>query len=264
MNVLVTGAASGIGKATVECFLKRGHVVYAVDINECEKKDNLFSYVADITNEDSLTAVKEAVASLGAKLDAIICIAGIHTMAALVESDYARIKRVIDVNLLSTMLTCRTLHSLLSDSGRVVIVTSEVATYAPMPFNGLYNVSKTALDSYADALRQELNLLGQRVVVVRPGAIETPLAASSATSTERLAADTVLYKKQAKHFSSLVRRFTGTPMCPCALAPLIYKAVSKKRPRLAYSKNRNPGLVLLSILPKRAQCSIIKFLLSRK
>ena len=264
MNVLITGAASGIGRAAAEYFTSRGHNVYAIDIKEGDGVDAARAFVADITDAESLAGVKDTLSADSVRLDAIVCIAGIHTMAALVESEYTRLKRVIDVNLLGTMLTCRTFHSLLTERGRVVIITSEVATYAPMPFNGLYNVSKTALDSYADALRQELNLLGQKVVVVRPGAIETPLAASSATSTETLAASTILYEREAKHFSSLVQSFTGTPMSPAALASLIYKATVKKRPRLAYSKNRNPGLVLLSLLPKRLQCLIVKFLLNRK
>ena len=262
MKVLITGAASGIGGALVEYFSMQGHTVYAVDVKEVEKRKDVVPFLADITDEESLVSVSRRLDKEDVELDALICVAGIHTMAALAETDFSRIKRVIDVNLIGTMLTCRVFHSRLSAKGRVIIVTSEVATYAPMPFNGLYNVSKTALDSYADALRQELNLLGQKVIAVRPGAIETPLANASLSATEALAESTVLYHREAKHFSHLVSRFTGTPMKPLRLAKVIYKATTVKHPRLAYSKNRNPGLVMLSILPKRAQCAIIKFLLN--
>ena len=264
MNILITGAASGIGNAAAVHFAKMGHKVYALDLQDFSSTDEIEVYQADITNEDSLIAVKDSLASKGVTFDVIICVAGIHTMAALVESDFSKMRKVIDVNLIGTMLTCRVFHSLLSNTGRVIIVTSEVATYSPMPFNGLYNVSKTALDSYADALRQELNLLGQRVITIRPGAIETPLANASLTATETLAESTVLYKSQAKHFVSLVSKFTGTPMKPEMIAKLIYKASVKKKTKFAYSKNRNPGLVMLSLLPKRVQCFVIKLLLKRK
>ena len=146
----------------------------------------------------------------------------------------------------------------------MIIVTSEVATYSPMPFNGIYNVSKTALECYADTLRQELNLLGQRVITVRPGAVKTPLAAGSLTKTEELVKSTELYKNEARHFSSLVQKFSGTPMAPELMAKTVYKALISKRPRLSYSKNRNPGLVMLSLLPKRWQCALIKMILNRK
>ena len=264
MNILITGAASGIGNAAAVHFAKMGHKVYALDLQDFSSTDEIEVYQADITNEDSLITVKDSLASKGVTFDVIICVAGIHTMAALVESDFSKMRKVIDVNLIGTMLTCRVFHSLLSNTGRVIIVTSEVATYSPMPFNGLYNVSKTALDSYADALRQELNLLGQRVITIRPGAIETPLANASLTATETLAESTVLYKSQAKHFVSLVSKFTGTPMKPEMIAKLIYKASVKKKTKFAYSKNRNPGLVMLSLLPKRVQCFVIKLLLKRK
>ena len=257
-SILITGAASGIGRAAAEYFIERGNTVYGVDIADCGLAH---SFVADVTSEESLTEVKDALAKEGVRLDAILCIAGVHDMVSLVESDFRDIKRVIDVNLLGTALTCRILHSLLAERGRFVILTSEVATYAPMPFNGIYNVSKTALECYAQALRQELGLLGQKVVTVRPGAVETPLAASSRTSTSRLADKTELYAKEAGRFSGLVAKFSGKPMKPSALAPVIYRATVARHPRLAYAKHRNVGLVLLSILPRRMQCFIIRKIL---
>jgi hypothetical protein len=99
---------------------------------------------------------------------------------------------------------------------------------------------------------------------VRPGAVLTPLARGSEDSTARLASETELYKRQARHFSSLVKKFTGTPMAPEIFAGTVVKATLSRRPRLVYAKNRNPGLILLSVLPKRLQCSIIRWLLNRR
>lgn len=263
-HIFVTGAASGIGRATAKDFAAMGHTVYAIDVKMPEYIDGAMCFAADIRNESELTKIKRELSEKNVEIDAIVCIAGVHTMAALAESDFADIKRVIDINLLGTMLTVRVFHTLLAPGGRVVIVTSEVATYTPMPFNGLYSVSKTALDCYADALRQELNLLGQKVVAVRPGAVATPLAFSSADTTEILAEKTELYRNESRHFASLVKKFTGTPLPPEKMAKTVCKAVLTKHPRLAYSKHRNIGLVLLSILPKRLQCAMIKSLLKRK
>ena len=264
LNVLITGAASGIGRAAAELFVSRGDHVIAIDKSDIGERENLVGFAADITDEASLNRVRRYLSENKIELDAILCIAGIHQMASFVEDDYEKMKRLIDVNLSGTVLTNRVFHSSLKKSGRIVILTSEVATYSPMPFNGLYNVSKTALECYAKALRQELNLIGQRVVTVRPGAIETPLERDSLSATEALAERTVLYKKQSRHFANIVRKFSGKPMKPEKLAQTIYKAATVKRPRLSYCKHRSPGLVLLSLLPDRAQCAIIKKLLSRK
>ena len=263
MNILVTGAASGIGRALSEKLLAEGHIIYALDVVETAPKENLHPIKADITSEEDLTTVCAILEKDGVTLDSLICVAGIHRMASLVETDPDTLKRVIDVNLVGTMLTCRILHSRLGEKGRVVIVTSEVASFDPLPFNGLYNVSKSALDAYAQALRQELGLIGQSVITIRPGAVETPLQNSSLSGTEALAATTILYKKQSKHFLYFVKHFMGTPMKAEKMAKKIAKIAEKKHPRAVYKIHQNPGLVLLSLLPKGAQCTVIRWLLNR-
>ena len=264
MNILVTGAASGIGRSLTQELLREGHRIYALDLAEIEPTEGLRPLRADITKEEDLLAIRDTLSQESVELDSLICVAGIHRMAALVESTTETLRRVIDVNLVGTMLTCRILHSLLSEKGRVLIVTSEVASFDPLPFNGLYNVSKTALDAYAQALRQELNLIGQTVITVRPGAVETPLQNSSLSGTETLATTTTLYKKQSKHFLYFVKHFMGTPMKPEKMAKKIVKIHKRKHPRAVYKIHQNIGLVLLSLLPKKTQCAVIKLLLLRK
>ena len=261
MNVLITGAASGIGQAVAKCFIEHGHTVYGIDLIKTESGDRYFGFAADITDQISLQSVKKHLQERGITLDAILNIAGIHRMASLVESDYDTLKKVVDVNLSGTMLVNRVFYDLLTGDGRIIIVTSEVAGFDPMPFNGLYNVTKTALDAYAQALRQELNLLGQKVVTIRPGAVETNLSKESMKATQELADTTRLYRKQARNFAGLAAKFMGKPMKAQALAALIYKATTTKHPKYIYKKHQNPGLVLLNILPKRLQCWVIKLLL---
>lgn len=261
MNILITGASSGIGEATKDYYLEKGNNVYALDIKEMESKDNLVSFNVDITNIDNLNEVVKYLEDNNIELDLIINVAGIHKMASLVESSINDLKKVIDVNLVGTMLINRTFHKFLNKQGKIIIVTSEVAPFDPMPFNGLYNISKTALDCYAQALRQELNLIDQKVITIRPGAVETPLSSGSLVDTENLANFTILYRKQANKFLGITKKFMGTPIKTIKVAKLIYKVSIKKKPKLVYSIHRNIGLVLLSILPKRLQCFIIKLLL---
>ena len=262
MNVLITGAASGIGRAVADHFIKQGHMVYGIDVAHAEERENFCGFAADITSEDALQNVQAHLRANGIILDTILNIAGIHMMASLVESDYTKMKKVVDINFSGTMLVNRMFHECLAADGRIIIVTSEVAGFDPMPFNGLYSATKTALDSYAQALRQELNILGQKVVTIRPGAVETPLSIHSMQATQNLADTTVQYKQQARNFAGLAAKFMGTPIKPETLAALIYKAAITKHPKLIYQKHRNIGLVLLNVLPKRLQCFLIRFLLN--
>ena len=259
--VLITGASSGIGKSLKDIFLQNNYHVIALDIKEIDPQDNLDSFICDITNKESLQNVKNTLDKQNIKLDYIINVAGIHMMASLVESPLEQMQRLIDINLNGTMSVNRIFHSLLKEKGRIIIITSEVASFDPMPFNGLYNVSKTALDTYAQALRQELNLINQKVITFRPGAVKTPLCDSSLTGTQNLVDSTILYKKQAGKFLKLVTMFMGKPLSPTKMAKFIYKKSIKKHPKLIYRKHQNIGLVLLSILPKRWQCAIIKGIL---
>lgn len=260
LSILLTGVSSGIGAAVARRLISEGHTVYGIDIKPSDDKSVIF-LEGSITDGARLDEIKCELEGLGVRFDAILNIAGIHRMASLVESDFEEIRSVIDVNLVGTMQVCRVFHPLLADDGRIIIVSSEVASIDPLPFNGIYSVSKTALDSYAQALRQELNLLGQRVITIRPGAIETPLQGGSIEATEKLAESTRLYANEAKKFSAIAKAFMGKPMPADELARLICKATVTKSPRLIYNKHRNPGLILLGILPKSMQLGIIKLLL---
>ena len=260
-RVLVTGVSSGIGLAVADKLIEIGVEVYGIDLSDAKEKVGLRFFKCDVTDTETVKITAQALADEGVVLDAIVNVAGIHMMTSLVEGDYSKMKKLIDINLGGVMLVNRLFHPLLREGGRILIVTSEVAGLDPLPFNGLYTVSKTALDSYSQALRQELNLIGQKVITVRPGAIETPLAKKSISATEALAESTKLYSNGASKFSGIAKRFMGTPIPPEHIAALITKALTKKHPRLTYSKHRNPGLLLLGMLPIRLQCFIIKLLL---
>jgi len=266
-TVLVIGSASGIGRAAADKFLSSGYTVIGIDIaSQCSISD-FFAVSADIRDYEALDAISNELFNgilNGKELDLMVFTAGVHTMASLAESDIREIRRLMDINLMGAGNCVRAFHKHLKKNGRIIIVTSEVAAYTPMPFNGLYNISKTALEAYADALRQELNLLGQRVITVRPGSTDTPLARNTDAATKALVLSTKLYKNESMHFCKLVNDFKGKPIAPEKIANTVYKASTKKRPKLSYVKHRSLGLVLLNMLPKRLQLFIIKLLIKRK
>lgn len=262
MKVLVTGASGGIGEAVVNYLTGKNIEVIACDLVKKQFDSPLVSfYELDVCNQASIDNLRLNLENKRITLDAIVNIAGMFLIDSFIEVNNEQLKRLFDVNLMGVIAVNKTLFPLLNKNGRIVITTSDVATLDPMPFNGIYNVSKTALDSYSQALRQELNLLGIKVITIRPGAFNTTLSQGSLTKTKELSDKTVLYKKQSKRFYSLVKGFMGKPKDPKKLAPTYYKALTKKRPKLCYRKNANILLALLNVLPKRLQCFIIKLIL---
>ncbi|MBE7087508.1 MAG: SDR family NAD(P)-dependent oxidoreductase [Clostridiales bacterium] len=261
-TVLVTGASGGIGGAVTEYLSRNGIFVYALDLNERPFNSSFVKFVKmDVTNESDIKRVCAELQAGGVVLDAIINVAGIFLIDSFIEVDNKQLNDIFAVNFMGTVLVNKIFYPLLKKDGRVIITTSEVAPLDPMPFNGIYNVTKTALDSYSQALRQELNLLGQKVITVRPGAFNTNLSQGSLQKTKELTDKTVLYKKQSKNFYSIVKTFMGKPLPPEKIAKIYFKAVTVSRPKLIYKKHTNKLLKLLNILPKRLQCFIIKKLL---
>jgi NAD(P)-dependent dehydrogenase (short-subunit alcohol dehydrogenase family) len=258
--VLITGAAAGIGNAVAKRFMENGHTVYALDLRLPQVGTPL---QGDITDETAMQEIFSTLQKDGVRFDGIFHFAGIHMMGSFIETEYAKIKRLNEIDFLGAVLVNKTFYPLLKPQGRIYITSSEVAPLAPLPFNGIYSVAKTAVDAYAQALRQELNLLGQKVITIRPGAVKTELADGSAVSTARLCEETQLYRKQSRNFCGIVKKFTGTPMPVDAFAAFVYKIAMKKRPKPVYAKHRHLGLTLLGVLPVRLQCFIVKKLVNK-
>lgn len=264
MKVLITGAASGLGRAAAAFFSQNGASVYALDRQPIPQMEGLVPFSADITSESSLLSVFERLRADSVQLDAIINFAGMIFIDNFLEVEESRLQKIFDVNLLGAMRVNKTFFPLLRKNGRILITTSEVAPLDPLPFNGIYSTTKTALDCYAQALRQEAGLLGYRVITVRPGAFHTPLAGGSIPSMHAMTQRSRYFGGQGERFETLMRKFTGKLQDPEVLAKKIYRIVNLRHPKNIYTVHSNPGLRLLASLPKGLQVRVVRLLVGRK
>ena len=261
-NVLITGAAGGMGYATAKRLIRDGVRVFGLDLRTPEPLEGMTFFPTDLTDPQAIRQVFERLRTDGIRLDAIVHMAGLYELDSLVELDEAAWQRVLDVNLSAAVRINRVFLPLLAPGGRILLTTSELAPLDPLPFTGVYAVTKAALDRYADALRMELQLLGHPVTVLRPGAVDTGLLD---VSTRRLAAfcdGTKLYGINAGRFRRIVERVEARKVPPERVAELARRILCAKRPRAVYTVNRNPLLLLLNALPGRLQRWIIRRLLS--
>lgn len=261
MNVLITGGANGIGFEVSKYLLSKNVNVIVLDISNNPFGQEVIYYQVDISNYEVIENIYSDLTQKNIRLDAIINVAGIFIIDSFIEVNDAELKRIFDVNLMSTININKKFLPLLNKFGRIIITSSEVAPLKPLPFNGIYNVTKTALDSYSQALRQELNLLSYKVITIRPGAFDTKLSRGSLEKTKELMNKTTMYKSNSKKFYDLVKKFMGQPMDAQKISKTYYKALTKKHPKYIYYKHKNILLVVLSILPLKLQCFIIKQLL---
>ena len=262
-NYLLTGACGGMGSALCRPLTESGDRVWGLDAAESLDACPWTVLQADLTSPADLEAALARIRREAGSLDGIIHMAGIYDLDALAEMDEARFLRDFDVNVFGAFRVNRLFLPLLRPGGRILIVTSELAPLDPLPFTGIYAITKSALDRYAAALRMELQLLGHSVIVLRPGAVETPLLAESLRRLERFCSGTKLYPLPGERFRRIVERTESRSISPEMLARVARKALKAKRPRLTYSVNRNPLLLLLSLLPLRLQLRIIKRILTK-
>jgi short-subunit dehydrogenase len=151
--------------------------------------------------------------------------------------------------------------SLVIGGGKILITTSELAPLDPLPFTGIYAVTKAALDKYAYSLRMEMQLLSVSVSVLRAGAVKTDMLSVSTAYLDRFIEKTQLYSCNAKRFKKIVDSVEARSVSPKKIAFFSKKIIEKKKPRFAYSLNRNPLLLIFNALPKRFQFWIIKKIL---
>lgn len=256
--VLVTGAYGGMGRAVVNALKNAGYFVFALDLKVEEREENVMPIEVDLTDEGSVQRAFECVKSITDELYAVLHFAGVYTLNSLVEISEEKFKQLFEVNVFGVYRINKAFLPLLQKGSRILITTSELAPLDPLPFTGLYAVTKSTLDKYAYSLRMELQLLGVKVISLRPGAVDTGMLDVSTRDLKLFCENTAYYSCNAKRFKKIVDSVEARHVTPERLARKSVKIMEKKKPKFVYSINRNPLLLLLNVLPKRMQTWIIK------
>ena len=176
--VLITGAASGIGKACVESFLHRGSAVIALDIDPSIKTinthRNYLGLICDVTNEDALEELLEKGIQYFGGLDMVVLNAGMFPKTKKVSDlPLQEWKNVFSVNLDANLNILRSVFPLLQaapNNGRVVIIGSKNVS-APGPGAAAYSASKAALNQLMRVLSMEWGEYGIRLNSIHPNAV---------------------------------------------------------------------------------------------
>lgn len=263
-SILITGANGGMGKAASKALANSGFRVFALDKLACEAEDNVIPIQADITDAVSVKNAFEFIRSKTDSLFAIVHFAGIYMLDSLVEITDSDFERIFKINLGGVFAVNKAFMPLLENGSRIIITTSELAPLDPLPFTGIYAVTKGALDKYAYSLRMELQLKNIKVSVLRAGAVSTGMLGVSTGALDRFCESTKLYTCNAERFKKIVDRVEARSIAPEKIAKKVMRILRKRNPHFAYSINRNPLLLLLNALPKGIQLWVIKQVLKSK
>ncbi|MEV0973977.1 SDR family NAD(P)-dependent oxidoreductase [Microtetraspora glauca] len=188
VKVLITGAGSGIGRATAIRLVSEEAAVFAVDrtedglaetVRSASGPGRIVPHVADVTDEPAVVeAVRAAAAELGG-IDVLVNVAGIHKTTPIDTLSVEDLHRLFSVNLVGTALFCReALRHLPDRTGVIVNIASSAATQGN-PYMTAYSASKGAVLAFSLSLAAEVVGRGIRVVPISPGTVATPLTSGN-------------------------------------------------------------------------------------
>ncbi|MGW7299913.1 SDR family NAD(P)-dependent oxidoreductase [Streptomyces sp. NPDC054829] len=175
LRALVTGGASGIGRATADLLAARGAQVAVLDLDPSSVDEPLLAYRADVTDDTQVRqAVAAAVTDLGG-LDVLVNNAGVGAQGTVEDNDDTEWHRVLDVNVVGMVRTARAALPHLRRSRHAAIVnTCSIAATAGLPQRALYSATKGAVYSLTLAMAADHVREGIRVNCVNPGTADTP------------------------------------------------------------------------------------------
>ena len=239
MQVVLGGAAGGIGCRVARRLAERGHTVVALDRRQPELPDAVETHVLDLTDE---LAVGERLA--GRTVDAVVTAAGWYEIGALEDCSPAELRRHLEANLLTAhTLVHATVPAVRRREGRIVLVGSTVGS-VPLPYHGAYSTAKAGLHGYAGALRRELAACGVEVALVEPGPTRTGLNERAAQADRKAdSAYAAVY--------TAFRDYSPRSVDPDTVAAQIVKAVTADSPRTRYRVGRRARWLprLAAVLP---------------
>jgi NADP-dependent 3-hydroxy acid dehydrogenase YdfG len=247
-TIVITGSASGIGKATAQLFSRNGWNV-AATMRNIEKGDdfkdfeNINCYSMDVTNVKSIESCIAQIIQEYGKIDVIVNNVGIYETEPLELATHESIDNLIKTNIQGTINTTKAiLPHFRSNKMGIIVNVSSIAGRVTFPFQAVYHATKWAIEGLSEGLRYELSPLNIKVKVVEPGMVKTNLYNS--ILEKRFENYPIEYSGSYKKWHTYLLGNYKKGYSPDLDAKTIYKAVTKNNNKLRYPSDFNTKLVL--------------------
>ncbi len=252
-SVLVTGASTGIGRATALRLDAGGWRVFAGVRREADAEslseagsDRLVPVMLDVTDAAQIAAAAAQIAATsdGAGLDGLVNNAGVAIPGPLETLSIEDFRRQIEINLTGQVAVTQALLPLVRKAhGRVVFISS-IGGRIAFPLAGAYHAAKFGVEAVGDVFRQELRPWDISVSIVEPGSIDTPIwergEREAETIGDRAHSDQeALYGKAIAGYRKVVKSLAERGIPPEKVAEVVEHALSASRPRTRYLVGRD-------------------------
>jgi len=233
-NVLITGATSGIGRATAKRLADAGYRVFGTGRRpSADRLDGFELLRLDVTSDKSVAAcVAEVEKRVNGQLDILINNVGTGILGAAEESSAEQVRQLFEVNFFGAVrMTNAVLPMMRRRRQGCILLLSSAGGVASVPFSGYYCATKHALEAYGEALRLELAPFGIHVATVAPGTVST-LAGDKAMQPDRPIAD---YEPARTKIAEKYVRAIHKGMSPDKVAATILRIIRSPNPRPRYT-----------------------------
>jgi len=252
-TVLITGASSGIGRATAELFARRAWNVIAT-MRRPEAGAGLVEHgmvtvlPLDVTAPDTIRSAVDRAITLHGSIDVVVNNAGYGLVGPFECLTPAQIQSQFDTNVIGLMnVTRAVLPHFRARKAGVLINVASVGGRIAFPLYSAYHATKWAVEGFTESLQYELAPLGIRVKIIEPGPIKTDFYHGSLDQADTSGIP-VYFDFVIRAMAGLTKAFNTAPG-PELVADAIYEAATDGSPRLRYSPNAQAILALRKILP---------------
>lgn len=241
---LVTGASSGIGKATAERLAIAGYTVYGTSRRGAQANPLPFAMLPlDVTSDGSVEAIVREVLQLEGRIDLLVNNAGFGVApAGAEESSIEQAQAIFDTNFMGIVRMTRAVvpHMRQQGGGRIINIGS-VLGFLPMPYGALYAATKHAVEGYSESLDHELRTQGIRVSVIEPAYTKTQFDANFLEPDAKLEE----YREIRASLAVTLKKIMTAAEPPDVVADVVLKAASAARPKLRYTAGKLAGRLRL-------------------
>ena len=248
--IVITGASSGIGKATALQLIEEGHIVYGV-ARRIEKMQDLVqsgghAIKIDVTNHDQVHSEIQNIIDKEGRIDVLVNNAGYAVYGPIEEITYEQARRQFDVNLFGLAeMTKAVLPTMRKQQSGKIINISSVGGKIYTPLGAWYHATKHALEGWSDCLRLEVKQFGIDVVIIEPGAIKTEF--DEAMDQQFGATDNGPYQSLKSAMTKVMTNAyqPGNYSEPEVIGNVISKSIQAGNPKTRYAAGKMASQTLL-------------------
>ena len=249
-TVMITGTSSGIGKATVFEFAKRGWNVVATQRNpekdtDFDKLPNVKMYSLDVTNLESIQQTMTSIKKEFGKVDVVVNNAGYGVDGVFEAMSDEIIEKQFDTNVFGLMRVTREAIKLMRpDGGGTIIQISSMGGKITFPLYSIYHATKFAVEGFTESLHYELAQFNIKMKLIEPGPIVTDFYGRSRQFIKPN--DTNEYDGFIKKFNDAAEKVMKEAEGPEVVAKMIFKSATDNRNQMRYAVGK-PGPMLLKL-----------------